>query len=278
MVATMRSARHVRQLVLAAAAFAAAAAAPTAARAQAGGDADDASAEAPRPDARDLVGSGMFLHGLQAAGPSDVAASATAFAGFDGARSTPVAEAAAEVRIVPRLTIHAGGTYVNDHDDRSSVRPSVSLRVNVLQQARTGVDLSLSGGWRQDRFDQDGGMLEAGVAVGRREGRLALVGNVALDSDLEGDDRDGAITAAALYRLSLPLNVGAQAFFRRDLGSSDLRRLMRNNSVFDFAVGPVASYALRDFAFTLQTGAVGLKGEAKSAFGMFALGGVGTRF
>jgi hypothetical protein len=278
MVATMRSARHVRQLVLAAAAFAAAAAAPAAARAQSSGSDDVTRGEETRADARELVGSGMFLHGMQSAGPSDVAASATAFAGFDGARSTPVAEASAEVRIVRRLTIHAGGTYVNDHDDRSSVRPNVSLRVNVLQQARSGVDLSLSGGWRQDRFDQDGGMLEAGVAVGRREGRLALVGNVVLASDPEGDDHDGAITAAALYRLSPPLNVGAQAFFRRDLGSTDLRRIMRNDTVFDFAAGPVASYALRDFAFTLQTGVVGLRGEAKSAFGLLALGGVGTRF
>jgi hypothetical protein len=278
MVATMRSARHVRQLVLAAAAFAAAAAAPAAARAQAGGGDDVTSDEAARPDARELAGTGMFLHGLQAAGPSDVAASATAFAGFDGARATPVAEASAEVRVVRRLTIHAGGTYVNDHDDRSSVRPNVSLRVNVLQQARTGVDLALSGGWRQDRFDQDGGMLEMGVAVGRREGRLALIGNAVFASDPEGDDHDGAITGAALYRLSLPLNVGAQAFFRRDLGSSDLRRVMRNDTIYDFAAGPVASYALHDFAFTLQTGVVGLKGEAKSAFGLLALGGVGTRF
>src|SRR5262245_37663408 len=128
---------------------------------------DDGGQEAPG-DARSLVGTGLFLRGLEAAGPNRATASAAGFGGFDGARGTPLFEAAAEVALGRRVSVRGGGSYAPARDDRGSVRPSVVVRVNLLEQAGTGVDLSVLAAYRQERFDEDGGLIQVGAAAGRR--------------------------------------------------------------------------------------------------------------
>jgi len=264
--------RHTLTLLLATAALAALRAS---ARADGTIDADNA----PQADAAAVARSGLFLRGMQAAGPNRASAAALSFGGYDSARRTPVFEAAAEVALARRLSVRAGASYLpGEHDDRGSVRPNVVVRANLLEQARSGVDLSVLAAYRQERYTQDGGLIEAGAAAGHRWDRLALIGNLTFASDPEGDDHEGSLGGAALYRLTGAVNVGAQGFFRRDLGSTDLRRAMRNDTKYDFTLCPVASYTRDRFILTMQAGLAGLQGATSSALGVLALGGVGAVF
>src|SRR6516225_5613778 len=65
-----------------------------------------------RPAASPLANPGQFLHGLQGAGPNTSLGAAAAFAGFDGARRTPVFDASAEVAIGRRFSLRAGAAYL----------------------------------------------------------------------------------------------------------------------------------------------------------------------
>jgi hypothetical protein len=233
-----------------------------------------------RPTTTDVVGTGVFLPGFQPAADNKVAATATALSGYDSARRTPLFSAIGDVRLTSWLAIRGTVTYnPNDNtgDDRSKARPSVALRASLLRQARAGVDLSVAAAYRQERFAEDGGLVDLTAAVGRRFGRLSLVGNVGAAADPEGDDFEGQLSAAALYRTSSALTVGAQGFIRRDLGSTDPRRMIRNGESYDFSVGPTVAYAYDAWMFSLQAGVVGVQAR-ESAFGLQGLAGVGAVF
>jgi len=256
---------------------------PGAARAQeAGGpEVDDGGRTAPPPrlTAREVTGSGQFLAGLQAARVSSITGSGLGLAGFDGARHTSVFSASAEVALARWLVLRGDAIYrPSNADDRAVARPAVSLRGRLLDQQSAGIDLAVLAGYSQEKLAAEGGMLHVGAAVGRSFDRLSLIGNLAVGGDPEGDDRDGTLGGAALWRAARSLHLGAQAFFRRDLGSSDGRRLLRKDGQYDYAAGPVASYAGDVLVFTLQTGVSGVNGAGTSAVGLLALGGVGAVF
>ena len=240
-------------------------------------------APAAHVSARDLAGSGMFQPGLEPARTAPVPASALGVAGFDGARHTATFSATADVALARWLVLRGGVNYrpserLTPGDDRSGARPAVSLRGRVLQQGSAGIDMSVSAGYSQEKLSAEGGMLHIGAAVGRSFDRRSLIGNAAVGGDPEGDDRDGLLGGAVLYRLVPSLNLGVQGFFRRDMGSTDPRHLARTDGQHDFAVGPAATYARDVLVFTVQTGLSGVKGNGTSALGMMALGGVGAVF
>ena len=233
-----------------------------------------------KPAARDLVGTGVFVAGLQPAGENQVAAVATALSGYDTARRTPLFSAVGDVRLLSWLALRGAVTYnPNDNtgDDRSRVRPSIAVRAHLVGQERAGVDVSLAAAYRQERFAEDGGLLDLTAAVGRRFGRLSLIGNVGTAADPEGDDFEGQLSLAALFRTTSALTVGAQGFFRRDLGSTDPRRAARNGESYDFVAGPTLAYAYEALMFSLQAGVVGVRAN-DSALGVMGLGGVGAVF
>jgi hypothetical protein len=253
---------------------------PATARASEGNDTDALTPVARPASARDAVGSGLFLSGVEPARATPLAGSGLGVAGFDGARHTSFFSASAEVALARWLVLHTGVIYrPSNTDDRAAARPSVALRASLLDQARAGVDLAISIGYSQERLAAEGGILRVGAAVGRTFDRLSLIGNASFDSDPdEGDDRDGTLGGALLYRTLPGLHVGAQGSFRRDLGSTDPRRLLRKDADYDFAVGPVATYAREVLVFTLQTGVAGVKGTKTSDVGLLALGGLGAAF
>ncbi|HET6147521.1 MAG TPA: hypothetical protein VFH68_08290 [Polyangia bacterium] len=233
----------------------------------------------PHASARDVAGSGLFLVGLQPAQVTPVAGSGIGVAGFDGARHTSVFSASAEVALARWLVLRGEAIYrPSNPDDRAVARPAVSLRGRLLDQQSAGVNLALVAGYSQEKLAGEGGMLHFGAAIGRSFDRLSLIGNLAVGGDPEGDDRDGTLGGAALWRASPSLHVGGQAFFRRDLGSTDGRRLLRKDGQYDYAVGPVASYARDVVVFAVQTGVSGVRGAGTSALGLLALGGVGAVF
>ena len=249
------------------------------AQASAGAD-TDTPPPVSRVSARDAVGSGAFLSGVEPAKASPLAGTGLGVAGFDGARHTSFYSASAEVLLTRWLVLHGGVIYrPSNADDRAVARPSVALRASLLDQASAGVDLAVSLGYSQERLAAEGGILRVGAAVGRSFDRLSLIGNASFDSDPdEGDDRDGMVGGAVLYRSMPGLHVGAQGSFRRDLGSTDPRRLLRKDANYDFSVGPVASYARDVLVFTLQAGVIGVKGTTTGDVGLLALGGLGAAF
>lgn len=233
----------------------------------------------PRATARDVAGSGLFLAGLQPAHASSLAGSGMGVAGFDGARHSAVFSATAEVALARWLVLRGEAIYrPSNSDDRAVARPAVSLRGRVLDQQAAGVDLAVVAGYSQEKLAAEGGMLHVGAAIGRSFDRLSLVGNLAVGGDPEGDDRDGALGGAVLWRAAPSLHLGGQGFFRRDLGSTDGRRLLRKDGQYDYALGPVASYARDVLVFTVQTGVSGVRGAGTGALGLLALGGVGAAF
>jgi hypothetical protein len=233
--------------------------------------------------ARDVAGSGLFQPGLEPARADAIPGSALGVAGFDGARHTSTFSATADVALTGWLVLRGGVLYrpserLTPGDERAGARPSVSLRGRLLQQGSAGVDMAVSAGYSQEKLSAEGGILHIGAAVGRSFDRLSLIANVAVGGDPEGDDRDGLFGGAVLYRLVPSLSLGAQGFFRRDLGSTDPRHLARADGQHDFAVGPVATYARDVLIFTVQTRLSGVRGNGTSALGAMALAGVGAVF
>jgi hypothetical protein len=203
------------------------------------------------------------------------------FGGYDSARRSAVVGASAEVGLTRWLSMRAGFVYVPQDALNATARPNLALRAQVLGQAGVGVDASVALAYRQERFAEDGGLLEAALSVGRTDGRLSTLANVAYAQDPEGDDHEAELRAAALYRVATSIGLGVQANLRRDLGSTDARRATRIQPDSELTAGPVASYNVGPWVAlvhagvsTMSTGSGSMKDGARhtGAFGLAALG------
>src|SRR5262249_9175832 len=96
---------------------------------------------------------------------SDDRVTATAWGGDDGARGAPLLTATAEARIVGRLVLVAGAGYSADVPGASTLRPQLGLRVEVLDQARHGVDGAVAVTVRQDLFTSEEGFIQGAIAL-----------------------------------------------------------------------------------------------------------------
>src|SRR5262249_21750886 len=86
------------------------------------------------------------------------------------------------------------------------------------------VDATASAGYRQDRFEADGGFFQGTLALGRTFDRLQVVLNLVVGVDPEGDDLEGEVRAAGLVEVSQGVHLGVDGCYRHDLGSSDRLR------------------------------------------------------
>src|SRR6185369_2369165 len=124
------------------------------------------------------------------------AALAVGFAGYDGARSSPIGGATAEVRVWGPFAIRGGAEYSTQ---RKEARPTVGGRVQILRQERHGIDGSLSVFYRPEGFTEPEGEIESFISLGRRFERVTVLGNLVYGQDPEGNERDGEIRFASLY-------------------------------------------------------------------------------
>jgi hypothetical protein len=203
---------------------------------------------------------------------------ATGFGGYDTARESAVLGAAAEVTLTRWLGLRAGFYYVPTGPDNDNVRPNVGLRAQVLRQQNHGVDGAAAFNYRQERYVEDGGLLEAVLSVGRTGDSFTSFANVAYAQDPEADDFEGEVRGAALYRLAPALAAGLQASYRRDLGSTDQRRETRVQPDYEVIAGPVLTYARGGWVMLVQGGVDSLKQGETSRTGAVAVAGVGTSF
>jgi hypothetical protein len=241
-----------------------------------GADAIEVS-EAARPTAATRAAAGSFLP-TSVGAAVEPGAHAVTFAGYDANRDGATAVAAAEVRLFGPVALRGGVTYVSALDaGEGAWQPHVMLRAQVLRQSAHGLDASVGAAYRLERFTPDAGMVQALVTLGRRFGAVTTLANVAYGQDPEGDDREGDVRVAALVRATDALLVGVDASARFDLFSSDARRAARGEHELDLAAGPVAAFAIGDWALLAQAGVSASRAQVTKV-GALALAGIGASF
>jgi hypothetical protein len=247
----------------------------------------DASLAAPPPieiagdEARFLVGT-VSPHG----GAHAVIASG--FGGYDGALRSALVGAFSEVGVTSWLTLRAGLLYVPDaakageggsaSGATKGLRANLGARAQIFRQTETGIDGAVAVTYRQDRFTEDGGVVEGAIAVGRRDESLQFFGNAAVAMDPEGDDVEGEVRAVGLYRAATSFNIGLQTIYRRDLGSTDARRSLRTNPDGALTAGPVVTYGFGDLTFMLHGGLSRSERATTTTNDSFVIGGLGAAF
>jgi hypothetical protein len=208
---------------------------------------------------------------------TDDRATVTTWAGYDGAKRSPLITAMAEARLIGRLVFVAGAGYTADLPGAATFRPQLGLRAQLLDQAKHGVDAGAALIYRQDLFTDEGGFIQGTVALERRQGRVRLVSNLLYGQDGEGDDRDGEARLAAMYEARRGLLVGLDSRYRHDLWSSDPNRFVRDRPVYELMAAPTASFSYGSWAVMAEAGVSSVRTTVTSN-GVIALGGLASTF
>jgi len=195
------------------------------------------------------------------------------FAGYDGARSSPIGAAVAEVRVWGPFAVRGGAEYSTE---RKEARPTIGGRVQFLRQERHGIDGSLSVFYRPEGFTEPEGEIESFVSLGRRFERVSLLGNLVYGQDPEGNERDGEIRLASLYGVGR-WSLGVDSRLRFALGAQK-SAMAQAEPKFDLLAGPIAAATVGPIALFAQAGPSVLKVTRETSVGVVALGGVGSVF
>ncbi|MFT3927738.1 MAG: hypothetical protein QM778_34745 [Myxococcales bacterium] len=240
---------------------------------------DGNTAPKPRPsfDAAASARHGMMLPDLIAPGSDEAPrVTATGWSGYDSARESAVVRSFVDANVWARLSLRAGVSYLPDPTARSA-QPMIGAKVQLLRQAKQGIDLSLGGFYRLDRFTSEEGLAQLVVSLGGRIGKLGLWGNLTYGQDLEGDDFEGESMFAVLYALRPDLQLGLEARARFLLESTDAKRKDTPAPTGDMSIAPTFSYALGPVALLAQAGASTLHTNSWHA-GAIAMGGLSAVF
>jgi hypothetical protein len=216
-----------------------------------------------------------FLPGVVMADAGAARVSGLAWGGYDGATGTALMGATAEARLSARVVIGAGAVYAPAaYDQAAAVRPSVVLRVQILEQRSRGFDAGVAVAYREDRFVGEEGFIQGTVATAYQGERNSWLGNLSYGQDGEGDDFEGELRLAALRRFGERVNLGVDGRFRKSLWSTDAR----GNPTMEYRVAPTLAYALGPVALTAAAGVGGVRVAGRTESGFVALGGVGAIF
>ncbi len=219
---------------------------------------------------------GQYLPLTLAPSVGSVAAVATGYGGYDAARSSAVMVTYADVHVWGPIAVR-GGAELSDTVHR--LRPSVGARLQLLSQARHGVDGAVAVMYRAEGFNEPEGEIETVLAVGRRVGRTMLIGNVAYGQDPEARERDGELRAAVLVRVGQRADLGMDARWRFDLGSDTAKLMASHEPTYDVDIGPVAALPLGPVALIAHAGVSAFRRVGENVrVGAVALGGVGASF
>jgi len=241
--------------------------------------ADDEASSSPRPrfDAAASARQGMMLPDLVAPG-SDRASrvTSTAWSGVDSARKSVVLRSFVDAHVYERLSVRAGVAYMPDPTARSA-QPMVGLKLQLLRESKQGIDMSVGGFYRMDRFTSEEGLMQAMLALGGHVGKVGLFGNLVYGQDAEGDDYEAEGLFALLYGVTPAFQVGFESRGRFKLASTDVKRRSEPAPRVDVAIGPTLSYALGPVALLAQAGGSTLYTNAWRV-GALAMGGLSASF
>lgn len=231
-----------------------------------------------RTDRSSGAGPVNYLPEGVAARVTDDRASATTWAGYDGAKQSPLVNVELEARIVGRLALVVGVGYAADLPSKSArqLRPVVGARAQLLDQSRAGVDGAVALMYRKDVFTKEGGFVQAAIALERRQGRARLLANLVYGQDGEADDLQGEGRLAALVETARGLRIGVDGRYRH-LWSSDPNRATYDRPTWEVLAGPTASYTRGSWAVMTETGLSTIRTNVTQS-GLVALAGVASSF
>lgn len=237
---------------------------------------EDLAAPAPREvSAAESAAAGAFSAFNIAARSDTQRTLARAVGGYEGASDKALFDTALEARIMERIALRAGGSYL-PASDGFGLR--FGGKVDALRQETTGVDLAIAGGYESTGFNEVaavGGQL----ALGRSFGRLLLLANVGYARGLEQQEEQYASAgAAALYRVTSDMQVGVDSRFRIDLERDDDEP--PGEREWDLLAGPQVTVAVGPIALSGSAGlsAQRLRLEADTQVGALGQLGVGAAF
>jgi hypothetical protein len=225
------------------------------------------------PAIADAVRGGALLPSTLAPRVGAVGAIAFGFAGYDGARSSPVGSATAEARIWGPFALRGGAEY---SDVRKQLRPTIGGRVQLLRQERHGIDGSLGVFYRPEGFTEPEGEIESFISLGHRFDRFAILGNLVYGQDPEGNERDGELRFAALVAAGR-WTFGLDSRARFALGTQRSATAQAEPK-FDLLAGPTAGAVVGPLAFFAEAGPSVVRLTGNTSTGLAALAGVGSVF
>lgn len=176
--------------------------------------------------------------------------------GYDTAAGGPVFDGTAQARIAGGLSLRAGFGYVGPEGQG---RPSVALTMDLLHQARHGVDLAVYAGYQGYGFNTVPAVALT-LAVGRTFGRVNLLANLGYGLGVEEGEHYGEARLAALVRVHRVLSVGLDARARLDLERDDDEP--DGEPDWDLVAGPLVTLAVDRFVVGLGGGFAATKFRA----------------
>lgn len=194
---------------------------------------------------------GMFLPFTEAPRIDTQRAFGTAQGGYEGAREAGVLEGRAEVTVYGPIAVRVGVIYTGVPEQ---ARPTAGARVQALSEPDQGIDLSVGVFYKPEGFTEGEGEIEAVVALGRRFGRVGLIGDLVYGQDPEGRERDGEVRLAALYDATARIELGLDSRLRIDLGTEDEKLEEEGGAEYDLLAGPLVSYTLGPVALSAVAG------------------------
>jgi len=242
-----------------------------AARAQ---DAAEPAAASAHTTAR-AAAQGSLLSFAQGAAATPQAAHAVCTGGYDSARRSGMAEANAEVQVWGPLSVRGGAVYGAAD---GTLRPTFGLRVQLLREARHGVDASAGVFYRPEGLTEAEGEIESVLAAGTHVGRTYLLANLLYGQDPDAHERDGELRLAAVRPVAERLLLGRDSRLRFDLGSDGAKLAAHKEATLDALAGPAATLLVGPVALLAQGGASALRLQGQTRYGAFVLGGVGAAF
>jgi hypothetical protein len=219
-----------------------------------------------------------YLPEAVAARVNDDRATATTWAGYDGAKRAPLISVEVNARIVGRLALVAGAAYSADLPNTATrqLRPVIGARAQLLDQSSAGVDGAVELMYRKDIFTSEGGFMQAAVALERHQGRARVLANLMYGQDGEADDLQGEGRLAAMVEAAPGLQVGVDGRYRH-LWSSDPHRATYDRPTSEILAGPTASYTSGSWAVMAETGLSTIRTNVTQS-GLIALAGVASTF
>jgi hypothetical protein len=220
----------------------------------------------------------LFLPGAVAAASGSHRVVGVGWGGFDAATHDPLLGATVEAVLGSRLAIGAGVTYAAATNSQpAAARPTVVVRLQILDQRRHGLDAGVAVGYGQERFAEEQGLFRGSLAGGWRSDHATLLANLTYGQDGEGDDHEGDIRLAGLYRVGRNLHLGLDGRVWKLLDSTDPNLAQHGTPSLEFTAGPVAALTTRSWALLVATGVSGVR-RGTLQTGPIVLGSVGAVF
>jgi hypothetical protein len=218
-----------------------------------------------------------FLPSTSSAAAGTQAGVTNAWGGYDGAARTPVFSVGAEVRIVRRLSLIAGVAYTSANASDPGLRPRLGARVQVLEEAKSGIDASAAFVVRQDRFTSEDGLFQGSIALGRSFGATSAVVNIVYGQDGEGDDHEAELRLAGVRRIRGGLHAGVEARYMHSVDSTDPHRAALGTPSMEAMAGPLVAYTAGSWVLVAEA-AISTRQTSHLETGVTTLAGIGTTF